>query len=96
MRPSTLFAVKYQCTLAAIALGLAAIQWHKSGWRSALFIFCWVFALLNLPVAWYAGKQALSNWWRARKRPWVFGRLTRPSSGPSISYAACRLLMSNV
>ena len=67
MKPSTSVVVRYEFTVAVLALAVAAIQWHKAGWLSALFIFAWMFVLINVPLLWYVGKGTFSDWWRGRK-----------------------------
>jgi hypothetical protein len=68
MKPSTSVFLKNQCVAAGLALFAAAIQWYDGGLRSALFIFAWVFVLMNIPFLWLLGKGLLEEWWR-RRRP---------------------------
>ncbi len=67
MKPTTALLLKYESGVIAVALLGAAVQWHKGSWQSALFILAWLIALLNLPLLWYVGKRAVSDWWRNRK-----------------------------
>jgi hypothetical protein len=67
MRPSTSVFLRYECIVAVVALIAAAIQWHKAGWSSALFIFVWIFVLINIPLLWYLGKSTVADWWRRRR-----------------------------
>jgi len=56
--------VKFELVAAAIALIGATAQWFKSGWFSALLMFCLIFFAINMPVLWYGAKQLVLMAWR--------------------------------
>jgi hypothetical protein len=49
--------VKFEAGIFAIAALGAAIQFYKADWSSSIFIFVWIALLLNIPLAWYAGRS---------------------------------------
>jgi hypothetical protein len=67
MQPATSVLAKYECSVAAIASLASAVQWYAASWRSAVFIFAWVFVLINIPLLWYAARKPVLSWWRGRK-----------------------------
>ena len=67
MKSSTAVLMKFEGIFVVLALIGAAIQLHKSGWRSALFIFAWMFVLLNIPLLWYVGKSLFGDWRKSRR-----------------------------
>jgi hypothetical protein len=59
MKLTTSLVLRYQLTIAGIALFGAVVQWVKAGFSSALVVFAGLFLLLNLPLAYQWAKNAL-------------------------------------
>jgi len=66
MKPSTSVVLKYEMSVLMLALLAAAIQWYRSDWSRALFIFASTFVLINIPLCFQVGFSLLKE--RRRKR----------------------------
>jgi hypothetical protein len=64
MKPSTSVILTYELAVLVLALLAAAIEWYRSDWGGALFMFVCTFVLINIPLFLQVGV----NLFRERRR----------------------------